>query len=72
MMCAKILLPAKYLRLLKNCVCYPQNTLRVVATRVVRLAGRKVTALVANDSLYFAETEKCKKCGKDNNNRNVR
>ena len=41
MMGAKNLVPAKYPRSLENCLCYPQNTLRVVATRVLRVRGSK-------------------------------
>ena len=40
-MCAKNLVPAKYPRLLENCLCYPQNTLRIVATRGLRACGSR-------------------------------
>ena len=38
---SKNLVPAKYPRSLEDCLCYPQNTLRVVATRIVRVHGSK-------------------------------
>ena len=38
---AKNLVPAKYPRSLENCLCYPQKTMRVVATRVLRVCGSK-------------------------------
>ena len=41
MMGAKNLVPAKYPRSLENCLCYPQKTMRVVATRVLRVCGSK-------------------------------
>ena len=41
MMGAKNLVPAKYPRSLENCLCYPQKTMRVVATRVLRVRGSK-------------------------------
>ena len=41
MMGAKNLVPAKYPRSLENCLCYPQKTMRVVATRVLRVCGPK-------------------------------
>ena len=41
MMGAKNLVPANYPHSLENCLCYPQNNLRVVATRMLRVRGSK-------------------------------
>ena len=50
---AKNLVPAKYPRSLENCLCYPQKTMRVVATRVLRVCGSKSGSFTAEHSAVY-------------------